>query len=239
MRLSAPVYQLKHRAKRLARDRQIPLNQALDLVARDQGFASWSLLAARSSPGHTAKAVLGGLEAGELILIAARPGHGKTRFGLELLVRAAELGRRAVLFTLELTEAQSRDHLQAVEGRPEAAAEVEVMTAPDISADYICRHLAGARSGTLAVIDYLQILDQRRDTPPLGDQLQLLADFAQRSGVILCFISQIDRAFDPATAGVPGLNDLRLPNPVDLSVFARACFIHGGRTRLHQIGRSN
>jgi len=47
MRLSAPIYRLRRQAKLLARKAGIPLNQALDRVAKDEGFQSWSLLVAR------------------------------------------------------------------------------------------------------------------------------------------------------------------------------------------------
>lgn len=47
MSLSAPIYVLKRRAKQLSREAGIPLNQALDRIARDEGFQTWSLLIAR------------------------------------------------------------------------------------------------------------------------------------------------------------------------------------------------
>ena len=52
MKLSAPIHVLKRKAKLLAREAETPLNQALDRVAKEEGFSSWGLLAAR----HPAKA---------------------------------------------------------------------------------------------------------------------------------------------------------------------------------------
>jgi hypothetical protein len=49
MSLSAPIYRLRHRAKLLSRKVGIPLHEALDRVARNEGFQSWSLLVARNS----------------------------------------------------------------------------------------------------------------------------------------------------------------------------------------------
>ena len=46
MKLSAPIYQLKRNAKRLSREEKIPLHEALDRVAAQEGFGGWSLLAA-------------------------------------------------------------------------------------------------------------------------------------------------------------------------------------------------
>lgn len=49
MSLSAPIYKLKRKAKLLSREADITLTQALDRVAIDEGFQSWSLLAKRHS----------------------------------------------------------------------------------------------------------------------------------------------------------------------------------------------
>lgn len=44
MELSAPIYELKRKAKALRRESGIPHNQALDRIAREEGYPSWSLL---------------------------------------------------------------------------------------------------------------------------------------------------------------------------------------------------
>jgi hypothetical protein len=49
MSLSAPIYVLKRKAKLLSREADIPLNQALNRIAKNEGFDSWSLLIRRSS----------------------------------------------------------------------------------------------------------------------------------------------------------------------------------------------
>lgn len=54
MKLSAPIHVLKRKAKLLSREAGIPLNQALDRIAKDEGLQSWSLLANRN-PANTAK----------------------------------------------------------------------------------------------------------------------------------------------------------------------------------------
>ena len=48
------------------------------------------------------------------------------------------------------------------------------------------------------------------------------------SSDLLVFISQIDRSFDPSIERCPGLNHVRLPNPLDLKLFNKACFLHNG-----------
>lgn len=233
MHLSRPIYQLKRRAKLLARDAAIPLHEAQDRIARGEGFASWSLLCAKHAEAVRLPSILGDLANGELALIAGRPRQGKTLIGLQLLVDAVRAGRRAVFFTLEYTETQARALLAGIGAGADLP---EIVAIDGIDAAAIIRHLAQAPTGSVAVIDYLQVLDQRRETPPIEDQIAALREFAGERRMTIAFLAQVDRAFDPACAPLPGLADLRLPNPVPLDLFAKAGFTHGGKTVVHTIG---
>ena len=236
MRLSAPIYQLKRRARLLARNSKIALHEALDRVAQEEGFRKWSLLSSRLAQNAPSKAVLSRLDDGDLLLLGARPGHGKTLLGLQILLEAAREGRRAVFFTLEYTERQAKDRLRSLDGDADGRHDtLEIMTSDDISADFIVQHLSGSPRGTVAVIDYLQILDQARHKPVLRDQMLVLQRFARNTGVVLAFISQIDRSFDPKRDPLPGIRDVRLPNPIALGLFSKACFLHDGRIRLQTV----
>ena len=236
MRLSAPVYQLKRRAKLLAREEKIALHAALNRIARDEGFAGWSLLAARIAGSAGEKDILSRLTNGDIVLLGARPGHGKTLLGLKLLLDAIRDGRRSVFFTLEYTEHETKQRVRSLEGgTPGLVDLVEIVTDDEICANYIIRHLAGAARGTVAVIDYLQILDQCRNKPELSQQLDALQAFAQKAGVILAFLSQIDRSFDPESKPLPDLQDIRLPNRVNMSLFSKACFLHEGKAQFQAI----
>ncbi len=236
MKLSAPIYQLKKRAKRMVRNDGVPLHQALDTIAREEGFTRWSLLSAHTTAGPLSQTLLSQLKQGDMLLLAGRRGQGKTALGLQLLLDAARLDRKAVFFTLEFTETEARVHLHVRSGgADESSDKVEIVTSPEISADYIVRHLSGAPEGSVAVIDYLQILDQRRSTPPLSEQVGSLSAFAKRTGTILGFISQIDRTFDPQSKPLPDIGDLRLPNLVDLGLFDKACFLNDGAAQLQNI----
>jgi replicative DNA helicase len=236
MRLSAPIHQLKRRAKLLARNENIALHEALDRVAREEGFAEWSLLSSRLATSPPSKRLLPRLANGDLLL-GARPGHGKTLLGLQLLLDAAREGRRAVFFTLEYSERETRERIHAMDGYADDLGEkLEIVTSDDISADSIVRYLSGSPRGTVAVIDYLQILDQQRSKPALSDQMRVLQEFARKTGVVLGFISQIDRSFDPERKLMPGIRDIRLPNPIELGIFSKACFLHDGEIRLQDVG---
>jgi replicative DNA helicase len=238
MKLSAPIYQLKRRAKLLARDEKIPLHTALDRIARDEGFAGWSLLSTRVATCATASEMLSQLSDGDMLVLGARPGHGKTLLGIRLLLDAIRDGRKGVFFTLEYNEQETRERIRSLEGETsDLGNALEIVTSDEICADNIVRYLADAPRGTVAVIDYLQILDQRRDKPELSAQIVALQKFARQTSVILAFISQIDRTYDPESKPLPDMQDIRLPNKVDVGLFSKACFPHEGKARFQAIAR--
>lgn len=229
MKLSVPVYSLKRLAKELARDKKIPLHAALNRVAQEEGFASWSLLAARLSAESPACKLFDRLAPGDLVLLGARPNHGKTVMGLELAVKAVESGRCAWFFTLEWNMGDLLNALRILGKDPSAIDERFGFDNSDaICASYIIDRIASAASGTVVVIDYLQLLDQKRENPALAVQVRALKAFARERGLIVVFISQIDRSYDPVAKPLPGLADVRLPNPVDLSLFDWTCFLNNG-----------
>lgn len=220
MRLSMPIHSLKRHAKKLARNEDIALHAALDRIARLEGYETWSLLSARVGASGPARKMLHTLRDGDLLLLGARPGQGKTSLGLQLLLEAVKLGRRSVFLTLEYTAGETRERLVSLHGTESAPRQdVEVVASDEICADYIIGHLGNATSGTIAVIDYLQILDQNRCSPDISSQMRLLQSFARRTGVTLAFISQIDRSYDPNVKPLPDMQDIRMPNPFDTRIF--------------------
>ncbi|KKB85098.1 DNA helicase [Devosia limi DSM 17137] len=233
MKLSAPIYRLKQNAKRLARQLAIPLHEALDRVASQEGYSGWSLLAARHAALSPAARLYDRLTAGDLVLVAARPGQGKTLMALELAAEAVKSGRHSVFFTLEYTDADVLERLRAIGFDPTPFGQSFMFDCSDaICADYIINMLQRVPVGTLVVIDYLQLLDQRRENPALADQVAALKAFARQCGLVIVFIAQIDRSYDPAVKAYPDLDDVRLPNPLDLSVFSKTCFLNNGEVHL-------
>jgi len=233
MKLSSPVYQLKRRAKLMARDEKIPLHMALDRVAATEGFDGWSLLSSHIATEIGNDGILTSLSEGDMLLLGGRRGQGKTLLGIKLLLDAVRAGRRAVFFTLEYTEKEASELLHRRAGEASNLSHaVEIVTSDEISASYIMHHLAAAPSGTVAVIDYLQILDQRRTNPDLASQVTSLRDFGRKTGIILAFISQIDRSYDAAAKSLPDIRDIRLPNSVDIGLFSKTCFLQDGRMQL-------
>ncbi|TKT74885.1 DNA helicase [Aquamicrobium sp. LC103] len=232
MKLSAPVHHLKRKARLLSRKEDIPLHVALDRVAVAEDFAGWSLLAAKISATAPAGGLFTRLTPGDMVLVGARPGHGKTLMSLELAVEAMKSGNRGVFFTLEDTEKDVLDRFRAIGAEPARFDGLfEFDNSDAISADYIVKSLQTAPRGTLVVVDYLQLLDQKREKPELMTQIRQLKAFAGDRGIILVFISQIDRSYDPSKKPCPDIDDVRLPNPLDLSLFNKTCFLNNGEVR--------
>lgn len=232
MRLSAPIYYLKRKAKLLSREENIPLHKALDQIAAHEGFRGWGMLVAKATSTSLASKFYSRLTPGDLVLVGARPGHGKTLLSLELAVENMRSGNPGMFFTLECTKTEVMNGFQLIGAdRSDFESLFEVDNSDGISADYIVRKLTTAPRGTLAVIDYLQLLDQKRENPELMVQLRTLQFFARHKGHIFVFISQIHHSYDPEEKSCPDLRDVRLPNPLDLRLFSKACFLNNGEVR--------
>ena len=156
-----------------------------------------------------------------------------TAFGsVSTAVEAMKSGHRAAFFSLEYTERDVLDRLRAIGADPAQFADTfEVDCSDAISADYVVKQMAAAPRGTVVVIDYLQLLDQRRENPDLTVQVRALKSFARDKGLIVVFISQIDRSYDPSTKPCPDLSDVRLPNPLDLKLFDKTCFLNNAEVQ--------
>jgi replicative DNA helicase len=233
MRLSAPVYHLKRAARQLSREAGIPLHEALNRVATQEGFASWSLLAAKVSASMPHEKLFAQLVQGDMVLVAARPGQGKTQLSLKLAVETMKAGGQAHFLTMDCTPLDLAECFRMIGAEPGRFDDRFTFDASEnISAAHIVTQLDTAPPGTLAVVDYLQLLDQKRENPPLMLQVEMLRAFAKLRGVIFVFISQISRTYDLARKPFPGPEDVRLPNPLDLSLFSKSCFLNNGEMRL-------
>ena len=215
MQLSAPIYALKRKAKLLTRGSDIALHQALNKIAIEEGFQSWSHLV--SSSGNE------------------NPGQGKTLLGLELAGKASEVGRKGYFFTLDYHERDIANRFSKMGIDPNSINETVVIdTSDDVSADHVINRLKAKDDPALIVLDYMQLLDKKRTNQSIGDQNRSLQKYVIDAGAICAVISQIDRSFDLSGKSMPDISDVRLPNPFDLSVFRKLFFLHDGKIQFDQ-----
>ena len=186
MRLSSPIYKLKRRAKLLARDKDSTLHEELNQIANDEGFKDWSHLASNYSKETPAREIMRQMSSGDMVLIGARPGHGKTLLGVELTALAEKISRTGYVFALDYNEANVWDRFKKLGFDPKGFDRpVVVDTSDNICAAHIIECLDSTSNEARVVVDYLQLLDQRRSNPPLNEQVRALKDFAVESGVIV------------------------------------------------------
>ncbi|MEM7017347.1 MAG: DNA helicase [Pseudomonadota bacterium] len=231
MKLSAPIYALKSQAKALKKSHNIPLSEALDTVAKREGLASWSLLMSKHDgilPNNYSE-ILNFLNPGDLVLIAARPTIGKTTFTFGLVGQAMDSARPAShVFSL----GESKQSIQArLNTYSSVIKRNEILYSVDCSDDISAEHIIATtkdsvQPGSLIVVDYLQLLDEKRVNPPLQAQVEALQDFAKTTGCILLFICQLDRRITERQDQRPTVNDIRLPNPLDLGLFNKVIFLY-------------
>ena len=232
MKLSAPIFRLKREAKIASVHDGIALHEAQDRIAKREGFQRWSHLAAHHSRAKVATELLNAFVPGDLVLLAGQREHGKTGLAFELIAEATKTGRASCHFSLDESAPAIAARFEA-SGVPSGTSLVAYDTSDEISASYIVATCAEFDPGSLVTIDYLQVLDQQRDKPPLAAQVEQLKGFAESTQAIVVVLSQVDRRFDVSEEDFPGLEHIRLPNPIDLAQFSKACFIHSGEIATH------
>lgn len=234
MRTSTPIYILKRTAKRLARSESIPWLNALNRVAQQEGFASWSLLQARYRSDSTLSAhqLLSHLHPGNMMLIASRPGFGKTLLSLKMLLTAVKNAGSGYFFSLDFTRPQTEAKLQSLDAAFASYPNLHIDCSDEISSSYIIQQTQHAPSGSFLVVDYLQLLDQKRTNPSLQEQIHELQEHVHNRQHMIVFLSQIDRGFEESNESLPSLDHIRLPNPLDLQAFRSVFFLHEEKQKL-------
>lgn len=231
MKLSAPIHVLKSRAKNLKRSESMTMTEALDQIAKEQGFQSWSLLISKSEQIYPKQfdEVLNFCNPGDLVVVASRPGFGKTSFALGLFVQAINEDRAiSFYFTLSETHIDIAGRIASYDKEiGEDDSKFRLDYSDDISADYIINKAKGnTNKASVIVVDYLQLLDEKRSNPPVQTQIEKLKVFAKDTGCIIIFLSQVSREIEYRNDKSPRFGDLRLPNPLDLKLFNKGILLY-------------
>jgi replicative DNA helicase len=179
--------------------------------------------------------IIGGLIPGNLVIVAARPGKGKSALAANLLVNVARQGERAVLVSLEMTAAEIGMRLICREASLnwESLRDGKVMEAgtkmvdaaerlgglpmtvidqPRVTVGYLRSVVQSVRPGVL-IVDYLQLMagpsrqSREQEVAAISRGLKLLAKEHQ---VCVVALAQMNRGVEMRGEGAsPQLMDLR------------------------------
>lgn len=236
MKLSAPIHVLKSQAQLLRKEKSITNTEALDLIAKREGYNSWSLLQSKKEEMFPTSydEILDFFNHGDIVLIGARPGKGKTMFTIGLFVQAIQK-KLAPNYIFSLSEipkdiaGRMAIYDESMIKNNDYIGYVGLDYSNEISADHIIEKTKGTISkNSVIVIDYLQLLDEKRSNPTLQEQVFKLKKFAKEKECIIIFISQLKRELEYRTDKKPIVDDIRLPNPLELKFFNKIILLHKG-----------
>lgn len=181
--------------------------------------------------------LLGGIHGGSLVLLAGRPGVGKTAFALWIALSVAKGGGKVGFFSLEMRAHELGLRLLAMEGGVDLHAlrkgelgerelarlleakdrleglPIYIDDTPGLSlAELRARARALAREGlALLVVDYLGLLEAPGETRErqVAETSRGLKALARELGLPLLALSQLSRAIERREDKRPRLSDLR------------------------------
>lgn len=90
MELSAPIHVLKKQAKELKKAKSMTMVEALNHVATQEGYASWSLLQSKLDDilPNAYSEILNYFKPGDLVIVGARPGKSFGKGGVSAVAIA-------------------------------------------------------------------------------------------------------------------------------------------------------
>ena len=176
--------------------------------------------------------------AGDMVLVGARPGVGKTSFTMNIATRAAKTsGKTVCVFSLEMSAEQLVLRMMASEARVNnmvfrsgklqaddwnkvavavnslSECDVLIDDTPGMSVTKMKSRLRRVKNLGLVVIDYLQLMQEETRTDnraqAVGEISRGIKLMAKEFGVPVLTCAQLNRAVEARKEGLPQLSDLR------------------------------
>ena len=182
--------------------------------------------------------LLVGMGTGDMVLVGARPGVGKTSFTMNIATKAARaLGKTVCVFSLEMSAEQlvmrmlsseakidskilrsgrlQQENWQALAVAANTLSECNILIddTAGMSVTMMKSRLRRIKNLGLVVIDYLQLMQAETKTDnranEVGEISRGIKLMAKEFGVPVLTCAQLNRAVEARKEGVPQLSDLR------------------------------
>jgi len=181
---------------------------------------------------------INGMEAGDFVILAARPSMGKTALALNIASNVVANGGQVVFYSLEMEEDQLAQRMisassgvnlkkirnGSLEGGEWSQLEVGISKLKDnnlkiidksgMSIDHICaltRKINRKKKIDLVVIDYLQLITAKAEnrTQVISEISRRLKGLAKDNKTVVLALSQLNRGVESRSDARPRLSDLR------------------------------
>ncbi len=175
----------------------------------------------------------GGVAVGEIIIIAARPSHGKSAVALQVIhsmtsdgmpvlliseeMSALILGKRSIEFASEVPAEHWKTSAEQVERELDqhfgsrAPCTIVESCGTAVTACAVIRQAVEENKIEVAVIDYAQLLKGKgySSYDQLTDTCQQLVGTARQCGITLILLCQLNRKMEERTTALPMMSDLK------------------------------
>jgi len=159
-----------------------------------------------------------GLRKGELIILAGRPGMGKTAFALSIVRVACEAGFKVAYFSMEMRATELAKRLIRSFGDYESGAGIisgynlHLFDRGGIDINFIRSNIRLLKDCQLAVIDYLGLMNVNtrvKRAEAIGEVSRALKAFALEADIPILLLSQLNRDSEGRGSENHRLSDLR------------------------------
>lgn len=197
-------------------------------------------------------AIAGGVEPGEMVILAARPSHGKSAVALQAIhhvtsnglpaamiseeMSASALGKRVIQFASSVPEEHWRDDSSQVSAQLDkhfqkraSCIVIESCRTAERAAEAV--RLAVKDDGVkFVVVDYAQLLGSKGSTryEQVTQTSVILRQLASETGVVLMVLCQLSRAIEARPKFIPTMGDIKDTGQLeqDADVILFLCWPH-------------